>query len=199
MNRHIDDIVILVDNLDHLLHLPIRRHTHQTTELTHTMIDMYHIVANLELLYLLQRQSHLSPTGLVALKAILMIAVKQLMIREVALLHCVIYEALMDGCRNRRERNQRISLAVCIEDILQSPDLFIVICKNMNGIAFADESFELTRHQFEVLMEQRLHTCIERHLQVPLPFAFGHFSYLHLTQSCHILLKFLTRRQETCI
>ena len=53
MYRDIDTIAMLIQNLDHFLIAIALGHTDQTTELTHTMIDMDHKVANLKLLDLL--------------------------------------------------------------------------------------------------------------------------------------------------
>ena len=190
MNRHIDNIVVLIDNLDHLLHLPIRRH--QTTELTHTMIYMHHIITDSELLYFLQGESHLSPTGFIALQAIFMIAIEQLMIGKVALLYRMVNETFMDGRRYWCKRYQHAALTVCIEDILQTSDLFIVICKYIDGIAFTDQSFKLVRHQLEVLMEQWLGTCVKTHMEALtiLCLLYNTTANHHLSQLSHIFFEF---------
>ena len=58
---------MLIEDLYHLLIAIPLGHSYQASELTNTMIDMHHVVANLKLLDFLQRKSHLTTTGLVAL------------------------------------------------------------------------------------------------------------------------------------
>ena len=48
------------------------------------MVYMNHIVANLKLLYLLERQSHFSTTGLIALQVVLMETVEYLVVGKEA-------------------------------------------------------------------------------------------------------------------
>ena len=43
-------IVVLIDDFYLLLHLSVLRNAHQSTETSHAMVDMYHIVTNLKLL-----------------------------------------------------------------------------------------------------------------------------------------------------
>ena len=67
------------------------------------MIDMHHIVANLKLLNLLQREGHLTTTGLVALQVVLMEAVEDLMISKDANAEVFVSEPLMKGAVNAHE------------------------------------------------------------------------------------------------
>ena len=67
------------------------------------MIDMHHIVANLELLNLLEREGHLTTTGLVALQIVLMEAVEDLMISKDANAEVFISETLMKRAINARK------------------------------------------------------------------------------------------------
>ena len=67
------------------------------------MIDMHHIVANLELLNLLEREGHLTTTGLVALQVVLMEAVEDLMISKDANTEVFVDEAFMKRAINARK------------------------------------------------------------------------------------------------
>ena len=67
------------------------------------MIDMHHIVANLELLNLLQREGHLTTPGLVALQVVLMEAVEDLMISKDANAEVFVSKTLMKGAVNAHE------------------------------------------------------------------------------------------------
>ena len=199
MNGHIYDVVILIENLDHLLHLPIGRHSYQSTKLTHTMIDMYHVVTHLKLLNLLQRECHLTSAGFIALEAILVITIEQLVIGEVTLFGFMVDKASMNGNRHRIEYHESTTLAVCIEDFLQTTYLLIVIGKDIECISVTQQLFKCTCHQFEILMEQRLHLSVERHLYI--------FVYIFCcdsartsdddtTTSGNIMQEFLLRRKK---
>ena len=67
------------------------------------MIDMHHIVANLELLNLLEREGHLTTTGLVALQIVLMEAVEDLMISKDANTEVFVSKTLMKRAINARK------------------------------------------------------------------------------------------------
>ena len=82
MYRDIDAVAVLVDDFYHLL-IPIAlRHANEATELADTMINMHYEIADLKLLYFLEREGHFTTTCLVALEIILMETVKYLMIRK---------------------------------------------------------------------------------------------------------------------
>ena len=70
-------------------------HAYQSAELADAVVDMHDIVANLELLNLLQRQCYLAATGLVGAQVILMEAVEDLMVGEDAEVLVVVNEACM--------------------------------------------------------------------------------------------------------
>ena len=94
---------MLIENLDHLLIAISLWHSHQASELTDAMIDMHHVVANLKLLDFLQRESHLTTTGLIALEVILMETVEYLMIGEDADTKIIVSKAFMKGLFDRGE------------------------------------------------------------------------------------------------
>ena len=130
------------------------------------MIDMHHIIANLELLDFLQREGDLTTTCLVALQTVLMITVEQLMIGKVALLAFMVREALVNRYRNRIEHHKGAPLTVCIENLLQTTYLLVIIGKDIEGVTIAQQLLESVRHQFEILVEQRLDSRIKRHLYI---------------------------------
>ena len=72
--------VALIDNLDHLLHLVAIGDTNQTAKLSHSMVGMYHIIADLELLQFLQCECHLAAAGTFATQIVLVEAVENLMV-----------------------------------------------------------------------------------------------------------------------
>ena len=167
MNRDVDAAAPIVDNLDHLLEGPLlnfsrRRsdgHTHQSAKLADTMVNVYHIVANLELLNLLQRKRHLTATCLVALKIVLVETVKDLMVSKDADMKVVVDEAFVQGILNRNKRGngrQRMLTAHLSKDIPQSFILFLTVCTYIYLIAFRQIVFKRLLEQVEVLVEEWL-------------------------------------------
>ena len=95
------------------------------------MIHMYHIVAYLELLDLLQRQGHLTATGLIALQIILMETVEYLMIGKETDAQIVVGEAFMKGFVDRCKDD---TLILRLKDLLQTLVLLLTICENIDLI-----------------------------------------------------------------
>ena len=108
MDGDIDGAPTLVDNLDHLLVGVALRHAYQSTELTDTMIDMHHIVADLELLDLLKCQCHLAGTCLVGAQVVLMETVEDLMVGKHAEAQVVVGKALVERFLDGGEDHARL-------------------------------------------------------------------------------------------
>ena len=96
MDRHVDGASTLIDDFDHLLVRVALWHTHQSSKLTNTMIDMHDIVAYLKLLYLLQRQGNLATTGLIRAQIILVETIENLMVGKDTKLQIVIGKAFVE-------------------------------------------------------------------------------------------------------
>ena len=131
VNRDVDSIATLVDDLNHLLILLAVGcwllavsywHTHQTAELADAVIHMHYIVAYLELLDFLQRQRHLATTRLVALEVVLMETVKDLMVGQEAGTGVSINKALVQRMVDGHKRQPLL-----IQDILQTFLLLLTV------------------------------------------------------------------------
>ena len=147
VDRHIHGVLVAVDNLNHLLHHVALGNAHQSSETSHTVVDVHHVVANLKLLYLFQRQRHFASVGLVALKAVLVEAVKYLVVCEEAYLQCVVDKAFVNGSVDRREVNSvRFRLCHLLKDVLQSGYLLLAVGKDTYLVALVDEPVELLAH-----------------------------------------------------
>ena len=108
MDGDVDAVAMLVLNLDHLLISLFTGsrgdgHAHQPHELTDAMIDMDHIVANLELLNFLQREGNLAATSLIALQVVFVEAVEYLMVGEETSAQIIVDIAFMKCVVNRNE------------------------------------------------------------------------------------------------
>ena len=102
VDRYVDAVALLVENLYHLLVslFPSSigdRHADETAEFSYTVIDMHHKITNLKLLDLLKREGHLSTAGLVALKIVFVETVENLVVGEDADFEVVVGEAVVEG------------------------------------------------------------------------------------------------------
>ena len=163
MDRDVDTVAMLVEYLDHLLVglLALRignRHTYQSTELAHTMIDMHHEITYLELLDLLQREGHLTTAGLVALEVVFMETIENLMIGKDTDVQVVVGKALVEGLIDRGKDDL---LGLLGKDILQTFILFLAVGKDKDLIALQQIVLERLCQQVEVLMEERLDSDME--------------------------------------
>ena len=152
MYGDVDAVAMLVENLYHLLIAVTLRHADETAELTHTMIYMHHVVADFELLNLLQRKGHLSATGLVALEVILMEAVEYLVVGKYADAQIIVGKALVNGVLNRRKGNGRL----LSEDIFQTLVLLLTVGTYIYMITLKEVILKGLNEHVEVLVKKRL-------------------------------------------
>ena len=108
VNRDVNDVIMLVDNLYLLLHLPAFVDANQATKAPYSMIHMHHIIANLELLQFSQGQRHLAPAGYFGTKGVLMETVKYLMVGKQAHAQRIVGIACMKCLIDRSERDLTI-------------------------------------------------------------------------------------------
>ena len=79
----------------------VDRHAYQSAKLADTVVDVYHVVAYLELLNLLQRQGYLSAMCLVGAQAVLVVAVEYLVVGKYAELPVVVGKAGVERLINK--------------------------------------------------------------------------------------------------
>ena len=101
--RHEDDVVVLVDELYHLLHLPVHVGAKQSAEFSHSVVHVHYVVAHLYLVQLLQREGELTRACTVALETVFVEAVEYLVVGKHAHALVVIYEAFMQGVQYGRK------------------------------------------------------------------------------------------------
>ncbi len=117
------------------------------------MIQMHHIIANLELLKLLQRQRHLACTCLLGAQVVLVVTVEYLMVGKETSFQVIIHETSMNSFVNSCEMN------VCplfLEDALQSVCLFLAVCQNIELVAIFHILLKRLEQHLKVLMENGL-------------------------------------------
>ena len=157
MYRHIDGAATVVLNLDHLLIARPLWHAHQSAKLAYAVVDVHHVVANLELLYFLQRQRHLAATGFVGAQVVLMEAVENLVVGEDTQLQVVIHETGMEGTFNRIERHGTL----LGKDVAQAFQLLGAVCQDAEAIAASQALLQRLLQQVEILVELGLWRSME--------------------------------------
>ena len=133
MDGHVDGAPTLIDDLNHLLIGVTLWHTHQSTKLTDTMIDMHDIVAYLKLLYLLQRQGYLATTGLIRAQIILVETIEYLMVGKDAKLQVFVGKAFMERTFYAIEQD----VTLLCKDITQTIQLLGTVSQDTQSIAIS--------------------------------------------------------------
>ena len=158
MDGDIDAVVARVDYLDDLLHLVAVLHAHKAAEPPHAIVHVHHVVAQLELLQLLQRQRHLAAHGTFAAQVVLVVAVEYLMVGEKGHVQVVVAEAAVEGAVHGREADAGL---LVLEDVLQAVGLLLAVGKDIEGRALVLQMLEGIDEQVEVLVEDGLRMGVE--------------------------------------
>ena len=161
VNAHVDAVAPLILNLDHLLMATVGQgHAHQAAELADAVVHVNHVVAQLELLNLLQRQGHLATACLVALQVVLVEAVEDLVVGEEAHPQVVVDEALVQRAVYGSEKRRVVS-GEGQENLLQPLVLLLAVGQYVDGVPLQLIVLEGLGEQVEVLVEERLGRCVE--------------------------------------
>ena len=159
MYRDIDGTATVVDDLNHLLIAVTLRHAHQPAELSDAVVDMHYIVANLELLNLLECQRHLATTGSVGAQAVFVETVEYLMVGKDAQLQAVVGKTFVEGLFDSIEKHSSsltanlYPVALATEDVAQAFQLLLAVGKDAKMIARVKILVQRLLQQFEVLVE----------------------------------------------
>ena len=119
-----DDVVVVIDELDDLLHLVAVGDAYQPAKASNAMIHVNDIVAQLKLLYFLQRERHTSAVGFLALEVVLVEAVKYLMVGEETGLQVIVHITGMKGALHGGESD---SCLLVLENLTQAFGLLLAV------------------------------------------------------------------------
>ena len=103
MDGYIYRISVQVLYLYHLLITVTLRHPHQAPKATDAVVNVYHIIAHLKLLYLLERKGHLATPCAVRTEIVFMEAVEYLVVSKEAHLQAIVGESLVESMVYRCE------------------------------------------------------------------------------------------------
>jgi len=149
------------------------------TETPHAVIDVYHVVAKLELGNLLERQGHLAASGFVGAQVVLVIPFKQLMVGETGDFKVVVDKPFVQRFLDGSEGD---GVTPVFKDTAKPVNLFGAVAEQVEGIAFVLPLLEGAAHQVEVASEHVLRGGVER--QGCLFVAGWPSSVFHPTEGC---------------
>ena len=123
------------------------------------MVCMYHIIAKLKLIQLLQTLCYLATSCLVALEVILMETVENLMIGKDTHPLFIIHKTFVDGLLNSSKLNV---ITPILEDGLDAFRLLLTITTYKQPIAIQQIALQSFAQQIKILVEDGLHIRIEQ-------------------------------------
>ena len=133
---HKDDVVVLVGELDDLLHLAVDFGANQSAESADTVVDVHDVVAHLDLVELFEREGQFARPGMVAFQRILVEAVENLVVGKTTYFQVVVDESLVQGFQHGGKGD---GFAPLLEDGLQALNLFLAVAEYVDGVLFLDE------------------------------------------------------------
>ena len=153
-------VAVLVNQLDRLLHTAVARgDLHQPVETPHPVVDVHHIVARAELVQL--GDGHLLVAPDLAVDAVTLVTVENLVVGVEAQFQVVVHEALVQGRRQRP--HDGLSAADLVENIFETLDLRLVLRKYIGIVAPQRVADHVIGQHLEILVEFRLRRCRELH------------------------------------
>ena len=153
-----DDVVVLIHELDHLLGAAGHIGAQQSGKAAYAVVDVHHIVAHLELVELLERQSHLARAGAVAAEGVLVEAVEYLMVGEDAGAGGGVGKSLVEGVFDRGESD---AVAAIFKYYAQALKLAGVVAQYAQAVTLADEAGEIFGDEVEIFVVQALWAAAE--------------------------------------
>ena len=112
MDAHEDGVSVAIGETNHLLRLAVDSRGYQTAKLTDSVVAVYHIIAQPQLVNLLKREHSLAATSILRTQTHTMVALENLMVRVATNLCLVVHESCVQRLRDRREVH-RLAVAVC--------------------------------------------------------------------------------------
>ena len=152
MDVHEQHVAVLIDELDRLVRLAVLLDLHQPVETPHAVIDVHHVVARAQLVQL--GDGHLLVAPDLAVDAVALVTVENLVVGVEAQLQVVVREPLVEGHRQRP--HDGLSAADLVEDVLQPLDLRLVLRKNIGVVSPQGVADHVVGEHLEILVELRL-------------------------------------------
>ena len=155
--RHEYEVVVLVDELYHLLRVAVDTGAEQSAELADAVVDMHDIVARLDGSELLKRHGELAGAGAVAAQTVFVETVENLMVSEYAPLCGMVDKAFVECGVDRTERNIVTTVG---EYGTQTLLLAVAVAEYVEFVAVGDKASERLRDKVEILMIESLRRAV---------------------------------------
>ena len=134
-----EEVVVLIYELNHLLHLSSYLGAQQASETRHAVVDVDDVVAILNLGELAQRHGELARAGAVALEGVLVEAVENLVVGEDTELCGVVDETLVEGAFHGFEA---YVVATVGKNGAEALKLAVVVAEDEEPVALGHEGLE---------------------------------------------------------
>ena len=157
MDVHEQHVSILVNQLDSLVHLAVLVDLHQPVETPHAVVDMHHIVARPQLVQL--GDGHLFVAPDLAVDAVTLVAVENLMVGIEAQLQVVVHETLVQ--RHRKGPHDGLPASDLVKDVFETLDLHLVFREDIGRVAAQRIADHVVGQHLEILVELGLGSRIE--------------------------------------
>ena len=144
-----EHVAVLIDQLDGLVRATVLRDLHQPVETPDAVVDVHHVIARTETVEL--RHGHLFVPPDLAVDAVALVAVENLVIGIEARLEPMVHESLVQRQRERSER--RLPAPDLMEDIFEAFDLRPVLRKDESLVTAQRVADQIVGQQFEILVE----------------------------------------------
>ena len=113
MDAHENSVSVTIGEANHLLRLTVDGSSNQTAELTDSVVAMYHIITQPQLVNLLKREHSFAATSILGTQTHTMVALENLMVRVATDLCFVVHESCVQRLRDRSEMHRLAVVACC--------------------------------------------------------------------------------------
>ncbi len=158
MKAHEGDVVVGIHKLDKLLYVAADLRADKPAEPTDAVVDMNHVVADLDLAELFKRQRHLARPCTLALERVFVEAVEYLVVSEHTPPGRVVYKSLVKRVQRGCESDV---VAAVFEDYPQAVKLLFIVAEDIDGIPLRGEALEIIGDDVEVFVIDALRRTFE--------------------------------------
>ena len=154
-----ENVVVLIDEFDDLLHGAVELGTEQPAELAHAVVDVHDVVAYLELAQLFERQRQFARAGLFAAQPVFVESVEELVVGKEAEVQFVVDESLVQGFVDGGEGDV---FAFVLENVGDALRLFLAVAQDIERVALVQQRRERFAHEVEILVVDGLRRAVQR-------------------------------------
>ena len=185
MYRDEHAVPVAEHQLDHLLRLAVHGRGNQSAETRYTVVAVYHIVAYLQLVDLLEGDDSLAAAGVLARECHAVETLEDLVVGIAAYLQPFVHKTRMQRpvhCRKAYRITRNI-----FKDSRQTVGLLLLVGKDIEFVAFRRLATQIIGQQVEILVENRLRQGVKCKARVVAEVTL--FVHLYRVRLCQTLLQ----------